>query len=50
MSDRIVLVQSGKFVADGTAREIVTRFGQDDLEDVFLQLARQSRTDLHCAG
>jgi ABC-type phosphonate transport system ATPase subunit len=28
---------------------IVTRFGQEDLEDAFLQLARRSRTDLHRA-
>lgn len=50
MSDRIIFLQGGKLVADGTASEIVTRFGQEDLEEVFLELARQSRADLQRAG
>ncbi len=50
MSDRIIFLQSGRLVADGTASEIVTRFGQEDLEEVFLQLARESRRDLQRAG
>ena len=40
MSDRIIFLQRGKIVAEGTAQEIVTRFGQADLEDVFLKIAR----------
>ncbi|MER3424589.1 MAG: ABC transporter ATP-binding protein [Nitrospiraceae bacterium] len=41
MSDRIIFLQRGKIVAQGTAQEIVTRFEQDDLEKVFLKLARE---------
>ncbi|MDH5254202.1 MAG: ABC transporter ATP-binding protein [Nitrospira sp.] len=44
MSDRIIFLQHGKLVAEGTAQEIVRRFGQEDLENVFLKLARESRT------
>jgi len=40
MSDRIIFLQRGKIVAQGTAKEITQRFGQRDLEDVFLKLAR----------
>lgn len=40
MSDRIIFLQRGKIVAQGTAREITARFGQRDLEDVFLKIAR----------
>lgn len=43
MSDRIIFLQRGKIVAEGTAQAIVERFGQADLEEVFLKLARESR-------
>ena len=43
MSDRIIFLQRGKIVAEGTASEIVSRFGQNDLEEVFLKLAREGR-------
>jgi ABC-2 type transport system ATP-binding protein len=41
MSDRIIFLQRGGIVAEGTAQEIITRFGQADLEEVFLKLARE---------
>jgi len=41
MSDRIIFLQRGKIVAQGTAQEITARFGQRDLEDVFLKIARE---------
>lgn len=41
MSDRIIFLQSGKIVTQGTAQEIVDRFGQRNLEEVFLKLARE---------
>ncbi|HEY6084001.1 MAG TPA: ABC transporter ATP-binding protein [Nitrospira sp.] len=41
MSDRIIFLQRGRIVAEGTAKEIVTRFGQADLEEVFLKIARE---------
>ncbi|MCA9472367.1 MAG: ABC transporter ATP-binding protein [Nitrospira sp.] len=43
MSDRIIFLQHGRIVAEGTAAEIVQRFGQNDLEEVFLKLAREGR-------
>lgn len=41
MSDRIVFLQRGKIIAQGTAKEITARFGQTDLEEVFLKIARE---------
>jgi len=41
LSDRIIFLQRGKIVAEGTARAIIARFGQADLEEVFLKLARE---------
>jgi ABC-2 type transport system ATP-binding protein len=43
MSDRIIFLQRGRIVAEGTAQEIAARFGKEDLEEVFLKLARESR-------
>ena len=40
MSDRIIFLQRGKIVASGTAQDITAQFGQRDLEDVFLTVAR----------
>lgn len=41
MSNRIIFLQRGKIVAEGTAPEIIERYGQRDLEEVFLKLARE---------
>ena len=41
MSDRIIFLQRGKDCGGGTAQEIVARFGQADLEEVFVKLARE---------
>ena len=41
MSDRIIFLQRGRIVAEGTSAEIVQRFGQADLEEVFLRIARE---------
>ncbi len=41
MSDRIIFLQRGRIVAQGTAEEIVARFGKADLEEVFLKIARE---------
>ncbi len=46
MSDRIIFLQRGKIVAEGTAQDIVSRSGEKDLEDVFLKIAREGRESL----
>ncbi len=43
MSNRIIFLQRGRIVAEGTASEIIHRYGQRDLEEVFLKLAREER-------
>jgi ABC-2 type transport system ATP-binding protein len=42
LCERVVFISGGKVVADGTADEVATRFGRDDLEGVFLHLAETS--------
>lgn len=41
MCDRIIFLQRGRIVTEGTSDEIVRRFGERNLEDVFLMLARE---------
>lgn len=41
MSDRIIFLQRGKIVTEGTAQDITTRYGTPDLEAVFLRIARE---------
>jgi ABC-2 type transport system ATP-binding protein len=43
MSDRIIFLQRGRIVAEGTAQDIINRFGKADLEEVFLKFAREQR-------
>ncbi len=40
MSDRIIFLQRGKIVAQGTATNVVKQYGEDSLEQVFLKIAR----------
>jgi ABC-2 type transport system ATP-binding protein len=40
MSDRIIFLQRGRIVAEGTTEAIKAVYGEADLEDVFLKLAR----------
>ena len=40
MSDRIIFLQRGKIIAQGTATNVVKQYGEDNLEQVFLKIAR----------
>jgi ABC-2 type transport system ATP-binding protein len=39
IAERVVFLGAGRVVADGPPAEVAARFGQDDLEEVFLHLA-----------
>jgi len=43
ISDRIVFLDKGEIIACGTPNEIIKNFGEENLEDVFLQIARRSK-------
>ena len=40
MSDRIIFLSRGRIIAEGTAQAIKASFGETDLEEVFVKLAR----------
>ena len=46
MSDRIIFLQRGRVIAEGTSAAIKARYGETDLEEVFLKLAREGRAPL----
>jgi len=39
LCDRVIFIQGGRIVAEGTPEDIAHQFDQSDLEGVFLQLA-----------
>ncbi len=43
LSDRILLIESGKMVAEGTADELCRKFESSDLESVFLKSMSEAR-------
>ena len=46
MSDRIIFLQRGRIVAEGTAEAIKAVHGETDLEEVFLKLARDQSANV----
>ncbi len=40
LCDRILFMQHGRIVADGSAQEIMTKYGGESLEEVFIAIAR----------
>ncbi len=44
MCDRILFLNKGRLIAVGTPKELVERFGKENLEEVFLKIAREKET------
>lgn len=40
---RVVFLAGGRIVADGSPAEVAARYGAEDLESTFLEVARKSR-------
>ena len=40
MSHRMIFLQHGKIIAQGTTKEVMSQYGERDLEQVFLKIAR----------
>jgi ABC-2 type transport system ATP-binding protein len=41
VSDRIIFLCRGQIVADDTPQNLKKRFGQEDLEEIFVTIARE---------
>lgn len=42
--DRVIFINHGRIVDDGTPAELVKKYGHEDLNDVFLHIARSTTT------
>ncbi|MFN0129359.1 MAG: ABC transporter ATP-binding protein [Verrucomicrobiales bacterium] len=47
--DRLLFIHKGRVVAAGTPAEVVARFAQDSLEDVFIRIARSEAGEVFAA-
>jgi hypothetical protein len=45
LCDRVLMLKQGRVVDEGAPSELVARYGRDDLEQVFLDIARGTRVD-----
>src|SRR5690606_32601628 len=50
LADRVIMLEKGRIVADGTPAELVARFGRGDLEETFLAIARRGTGDAETGG
>ena len=41
LADRVIMLERGKIVEDGTPAELLRRYGRVDLEEVFLDIVRR---------
>ena len=46
LSERVIFINGGRIVADGTPADVVQHFGRVDLEEVFLHLARGTEEEV----
>jgi len=43
MAERVIMLEQGRIVEDGTPAELLGRYDRETLEDVFLDIARGRR-------
>jgi len=46
LCDDVILLQAGRVFERGSPRELIERFGREDMEEVFLDMARGRRSGL----
>jgi ABC-2 type transport system ATP-binding protein len=44
LCDRVVMLKAGRVVDDGAPAALISKYGRDNLEDVFLDIARGRRS------
>jgi ABC-2 type transport system ATP-binding protein len=46
MADRVIMLESGRVIADAPPADLIARFGRANLEEVFLAIARRAGEDV----
>jgi ABC-2 type transport system ATP-binding protein len=46
LADRVIMLDRGSIVADATPEALISRFGRQTLEEVFLDIARNTQPGL----
>ena len=46
MADRVIMLESGRVIADASPADLIARFGRANLEEVFLAIARRAGEDV----
>lgn len=44
LCERVIFIQRGRLKDQGTPRELITKYGREDLNDLFLHIARENQT------
>ena len=44
LCDRVLMMRAGAIVDDGAPTDLLRRYGRENLEEVFLDVARQRRS------
>jgi ABC-2 type transport system ATP-binding protein len=47
LCDHVLMMRQGSIVDEGSPTELIRRFGHSNLEEVFLDIAREGRDDSH---
>jgi ABC-2 type transport system ATP-binding protein len=43
LCDKVLVMKNGRIVDNGSPLELLARYGRDDLEEVFLDIARERK-------
>jgi ABC-2 type transport system ATP-binding protein len=43
LCDRVLMMRRGEIVDDGSPNQLIARYGRQNLEEVFLDIARERR-------
>ena len=43
LADNVIMMNKGRIVDEGSPRDLITRYGRENMEEVFIDIARERR-------